>query len=385
MIREPGVETTIISPFTDFRLDMLQRRSPESSGIRVEVLECVNLGRIIQDGKGVTLHKNPIPGYYPYLGCQVDLVEVELDTISPSALYVLKEELERTLVIREILLQSGIDILAPTNEIATITIRVTEISTSQSDVYTINPMLAETSPYDPGNPTVLFDGLHRAALAKLLGIETVKVLLVRDPNSPLQPLPVEWSEINVWKTVPPSSMKKRFRFQSMAEVVLHQVDSWGRFRQGFISLEAERNHIASLLGQHPDLCGPLAVWVANNWEMYFGDLPPSRQRDWALPLVQRYPETRDVISGIIADNWDNLRSGMLLKAELHYLFNFLSSHPNVKLIRWILKHFDELKSGFNDIIELHDFLRNCMLRHHTLDFILRLEILGLINRQDLSS
>jgi hypothetical protein len=94
------------------------------------------------------------------------------------------------------------------------------------------PPVVEVSDDDQGT-LVITDGLHRTHIAKMRGLKTIMALKIQKTAIPLPVLPIEWPEIKLCDTVPPSEQKRRFRFTDMQEIWQWIDDHQERFKQGF--------------------------------------------------------------------------------------------------------------------------------------------------------
>jgi hypothetical protein len=83
------------------------------------------------------------------------------------------------------------------------------------------PPLVETyhEPTENQTVSVIVDGLHRVLLARQFGIESIWVMEVSDisPQYPLVPLPLNWDDVELCNSVPPTHAKRKFRFPTLAD------------------------------------------------------------------------------------------------------------------------------------------------------------------------
>ncbi|MDD3647301.1 MAG: hypothetical protein PHS44_02260 [Candidatus Dojkabacteria bacterium] len=347
----------------------------------IDILEIHDLDHLETEIRTIPLLGNH--EYFPYRPSSIELSQVRVADLCPAAYYVLRSNLARTNVTRNALLEKGIDILALTEKNALISYKANHGPGASSKVVSIYPMIVEVSPFDAGNPLIIVDGLHRISLARILGIEVVTVLLIRNAACPLQPMPLTWNQVSVWETVPPQHLKKLFRFKDPETQIAWAIKNWTLFRQGFNRLAAERDFMFSMFANFPQIAAPLAALISLSWNEYFADLSTADERAWALPLIQRYPGQTKEVAQIIAANWDKYREGLPIEEELHFLFQFLLRHPEESLVQWILKNFEQLKAGFEDYIDVYDFLQNAIISQHRLPYELRSQALGLLPRQEL--
>jgi hypothetical protein len=87
--------------------------------------------------------------------------------------------------------------------------------------FQIAPPLVETyhEPAEHKTITAVVDGLHRILLARQLGLDSLWVIDISDipEEYPLVPLPLQWDDVEVCETVPPSRAKREFRFPTLEE------------------------------------------------------------------------------------------------------------------------------------------------------------------------
>jgi len=186
----------------------------------------------------IKLRNDPIPGFFPYLRSQISLVEMEIDSLSPCALYVLQPNLDLITYLRNTFLELyGIDILYLNEENTRITYNYME----QIDCV-ISPPIVEVSIDDGPEPVpILIDGLHRVMLARSLELNTVNVIKIEHIACPLIALPVGWEEVKIYDSVPREELKRRYRFKNREELIQWPRSSYAnyeRFLTGF-SLQAK--------------------------------------------------------------------------------------------------------------------------------------------------
>lgn len=121
-----------------------------------------------------------------YRDAEIVIRELNTDEIHPSALYLLKGNMEFVEKMYHDLLKSGIDILDLDQVV-------------ESDGYIVGPPLVEV--WDGVN--IIVDGAHRIALARKLGkkIKTIVVSGVKE-SRPLFSFPVEWDEVITYEVKP---------------------------------------------------------------------------------------------------------------------------------------------------------------------------------------
>lgn len=153
---------------------------------------------------------------HPYRHAKLELRLVDLDALSPLALYVLRNRLEDVLELHDALMVTycvGIWDLPG----------LLEFRYNSEEVQRIAPPIVEkyVETAYPGNPQLmgLVDGLHRCTAARNAGLSGVRAVVTSDVPYPLVPLPVNWAEIRTYEdhNLPPSHMKRRFRYQALTD------------------------------------------------------------------------------------------------------------------------------------------------------------------------
>jgi hypothetical protein len=193
----------------------------------------------------IKLANDPIPGFLPYRRSTFSLAKMEIDSLHPCALYVLRSHLELVRDLRQTFLdQYSIDILHLTES-------TTRIIYDYKGLINciISPPLVEVSIDDGPEPVpTLADGLHRVMLAKSLGFTTVTVIKIENTACPLIALPVHWDEVRIHNTVPKEAEKRRYRFTSPEQLLQwpkSSFENYNRFQDGFdfpAQLEALHTH-----------------------------------------------------------------------------------------------------------------------------------------------
>ncbi len=165
--------------------------------------------------------------FHPYRLSKFSLVEVPIDRLNPTALYVLNQKLSIQRALRESFLKVGVN-----------TFNLTEGATlirynwGEKKKLTISPPLVEVSE-DDGNLLLITDGLHRITVAKDKGENKLTVVLIENVACPLPVMPVGWNEVKRFDIVPPAFLKRRFRFQTPEEAYNWELKNYARFSQGF--------------------------------------------------------------------------------------------------------------------------------------------------------
>jgi HD superfamily phosphodiesterase len=153
---------------------------------------------------------------HPYQQARVRLELVDLNGISPMALYTMRNRLEEVLELHDALMVTyclGIWDLPG----------LLEFRYNSAEIQRIAPPIVEeyTEAGRPGNTPLrgLMDGLHRCSTARAMGLSKVRAIVASDVPYPLMPLPVDWAEIQTYEDrhPPPTSLKRRFRYQSLSD------------------------------------------------------------------------------------------------------------------------------------------------------------------------
>ena len=80
-----------------------------------------------------------------------------------------------------------------------------------------------------GSPRLmgLVDGLHRCFAARESGLTRARAIVASDVPYPLVPLPVNWADVRTYvdRDPPPSSLKRRFRYQTLADFPLESYET----------------------------------------------------------------------------------------------------------------------------------------------------------------
>lgn len=183
-------------------------------------------GEIEREARNITLLNGSIPGFHPYRSSLITLEEVPLNQIHPCTLYVLEPQLGIIKQLRNAFLKQGVDLLRMTSDKALI-----EYRWGNHNHCIISPPVVEVSE-DDGDILVLVDGLHRV-LSQELRLPTINVILVKKTACPLPVKPVSPNEIRRCEVVPPTKMKRHFRFEKPEEISRWLTEHFERFKQGF--------------------------------------------------------------------------------------------------------------------------------------------------------
>jgi hypothetical protein len=153
---------------------------------------------------------------HPYRGAMLESRLVDLDALSPMALYVMRNRLEEVLELHDALMVTyclGIWDLPG----------LLEFRYNSAEVQIISPPIVEkyVETAHPDNPHLmgLLDGLHRCSVARDTRLSRVRAIVASDVPFPLVPLPVDWEEIRTYENHNPPArhMKRRFRYQALAD------------------------------------------------------------------------------------------------------------------------------------------------------------------------
>lgn len=158
--------------------------------------------------RGIHLLKNP--QIKPYANAEIRLELMSWKDIHPLSLYLLKSQLEVNRQLRRLFLaEHGVDIFNLQGSI--------EFSLDGNERL-ISPPLVEISEVDGGIP-VLVDGLHRFWLAREEDVPIRVILVSGVPKELLVTCyPIGWDEVRVYKRVPKRALKRRYRFNTLADV-----------------------------------------------------------------------------------------------------------------------------------------------------------------------
>lgn len=152
----------------------------------------------------------------PYRSARLQCRSVDLDVLSPMALYVLKNRQDEVLELHDALMVNyGLGIWDLSG--------LLEFRYNSEDVQTIAPLMVEEYVEKdwPGSSQVmgLVDGLHRCMVARSTGLTKVNAVIASDVPFPLVPLPVAWADVHTYdsKVPPEEHMKRRFRYQTLGD------------------------------------------------------------------------------------------------------------------------------------------------------------------------
>jgi len=156
----------------------------------------------------------------PYQQAKISIELIDIDSIHPMALYVLRNRLEEILELHDAMLVSlGMSLFDLPG--------LLDFRYNSSEVQTIAPPLVEEyfeERYSdtPSKIRGLVDGLHRVYTAKRLGMRRIRVILISEVRYPLVPVPVEWEDITIYNFPPPTELKRVFRFGKYEDFPVEQ-------------------------------------------------------------------------------------------------------------------------------------------------------------------
>jgi hypothetical protein len=175
-----------------------------------EIPEVYTLAHLVEAARKVSLTN--VRGIYPYLNAQITLEKIPIDTLVPTARYVLRNNLETQKQLHRQLLTFGIDTYRLTGNVAAARL----IGNSGEQI--LVPPIIEVSE-DDGSVNAITDGLHRITKAREDGETHMDVLKVKGSAVPLPVEPVGWDEVKVVDKVPPLSSKRKLRFSDSSEML----------------------------------------------------------------------------------------------------------------------------------------------------------------------
>lgn len=121
----------------------------------------------------------------PYENANIQLLQLDVNLIFPSAFYVLEENLGKIENLYQELLVKGINIFS-LNKVVT------------NEGFNIAPPILEIFE----NKITIVDGQHRVFLARKLNISFVNSLIISNPSAPLAVTPLSWEQVKIEKSVP---------------------------------------------------------------------------------------------------------------------------------------------------------------------------------------
>lgn len=180
---------------------MLAERASDS----VEMFTKPDYEKLVETLRDVTLVGDRT--IRPYEDADIHISILPIDSLSPTSLYVLKENLDRV--------EDMAEYLSRWHRAHPLFIHGLGSYSMNGEQFNIAPPIIETS--DEGK--LIVDGLHRLYYAKSLGMEHSLVVEITnvDPRYPLVPLPVTWEDVKVCSEVP--SVKRRYRFETVEDLI----------------------------------------------------------------------------------------------------------------------------------------------------------------------
>lgn len=174
----------------------------------------------------VQLKDEVILDFFPYLHAKISLQKVPVDSLQPSALYVLEDNLDRVGKVNKLLAKKGIDAYGFNQTTALV-----DFNCGGRQRIILGPPIVEVSDDDSG-ALIVTDGLHRVTKAKMEGRKNIVVLKIVNAAVPLPVLPVDWNEVKIEKDVP--AEKRRYRFdKSYDQIKSWKTKNYSKFIQGF--------------------------------------------------------------------------------------------------------------------------------------------------------
>jgi hypothetical protein len=152
------------------------------------------------------------------------LPRVSTDNIAPAQHYLLRQNVERILALRDGVLQHGVDIFDLDGGCW-----VTVAEGETRAVLPVLPPIIEVSRERGGrNVWLISDGMHRVWGARLLGMP-ISIVLVRDvpPEYPYYayPCPGGWSDVRMLDALPDGFQKKEYRVPSDHKALFRDYDA----------------------------------------------------------------------------------------------------------------------------------------------------------------
>jgi len=147
---------------------------------------------------------------HPYRHARIRTQLVDIDDLSPLALYVVKRRLDEVLELHDVLMSQyclGLWDLPG----------LVEYSYRLPDEQLLAPPVLEryTETAWDGHPLVigLMDGLHRCWQARSLGLAKVRAVVITEVPYPPLPLPTSWGEVCVVEKPPEKSKRRNLRYK----------------------------------------------------------------------------------------------------------------------------------------------------------------------------
>ncbi len=146
----------------------------------------------------------------PYQTAEIESVIANLEELSPLALYVLQDRLDKTLELHDALMvRYGVSLFDLSG--------LLKVRYRDNSVFIIAPPIVETyleTQWDPPRlVSVIVDGLHRCVIAQKLGIESIRVLGVKEVPVQLIAVPVTWIQVQEIKCIEQIPKKREYRYE----------------------------------------------------------------------------------------------------------------------------------------------------------------------------
>lgn len=142
----------------------------------------------------------------PYAAARLSLETLEASVLAPAQNYVLRDGVERVLLLRDALAAHGVDPFALDGAVL--------VTTDEGTVPLLPPVVEESHEPDGTTSLLVADGLHRVSAARALGLPlTVVVVRGVDPTSPYYAYPLAggWAGVEVLDVLPEGRQKKAYR------------------------------------------------------------------------------------------------------------------------------------------------------------------------------
>ena len=132
----------------------------------------------------------------PYAGSDILIEEIAVDSFQPTQRYVIDSGVDKQQELRELVLPYGEDTL----HMGTGGIDIVDEENGGGGV--MLPPIIEEDSYEG---LLLVDGMHRTTLARRMGVETIRAVVIRGVDSDFavtkRRLPNEWSEVTAFPTL----------------------------------------------------------------------------------------------------------------------------------------------------------------------------------------
>jgi len=147
----------------------------------------------------------------PYSNATISPRRYDIDKLRPTSYYVLRSQIEQHDKLQfNLQLQYQLGLFDLTGMIE---------YNQNGDNFCLAPPIVETyyESTEGATVTAIVDGVHRIWLARKLGLKEIWVVEVSNISAefPLVPLPLNWDDVKMVDSVPPTHAKRRFRFPSI--------------------------------------------------------------------------------------------------------------------------------------------------------------------------